>query len=448
MSLLPWSAIEGTLETARPIRACGKVLRAAGLLVDATLPGARLGMSVRLMIPGHSGGVPAEVVSISDGVASLMPLLGVPGLTTGTEVRPVIDDQTVGVGDHLIGRVIDGWGNPLDGGPPLHDRARYPLQPAPLNPMDRGLIEHPLPLGIVAVDGLLTCGEGQRVAILAGAGVGKSTLLGMMARHTGADVTVVGLVGERSREVKRFVDVDLGPEGRKRAVVVAATSNTAAALRIRAARTATAVAEYFRDQGMRVLLLMDSLTRVAMAQRELGLATGEPPTTRGYPPSAFAIIPQLLERAGMGVGVGSITGFYTALLEGDDLGDPIGDAIRATTDGHVLLSRRLAERGHFPAIDVLGSVSRVMPEVVTPDHRDAAAAVRRCLADLREVEELLALGAYERGSVVRFDRALSFADEILTALRQPAEEPRDFTQSCARVAAIGRKIIRAEEARR
>lgn len=448
MTLLPWDAIERTLETARPIRANGKVLRAAGLLVDATLPGARLGMAVRLMIPGHDGGVPAEVVSIADGVASLMPLLGVPGLTTGTEVRPVIDDQTIGVGAQLVGRVIDGWGHPIDGGPPIHDTARYPLQPPPLNPMERGLIEQPLPLGIVAVDGLLTSGEGQRVAILAGAGVGKSTLLGMMARHTAADVTVVGLIGERSREVKRFVDVDLGEEGRRRTVVVAATSNTAAALRIRAARTATAVAEYFRDQGMRVLLLMDSLTRVAMAQRELGLATGEPPTTRGYPPSAFAIIPQLLERAGMGVGGGSITGFYTALLEGDDLGDPIGDAIRATTDGHIVLSRRLAERGHFPAIDVLSSTSRVMPEVVTADHRDAAAAIRRSLADLREVEELLALGAYERGSVARFDRALTFADEILGTLRQPAGEARDFTQSCARINAIGRKLLRSEENRR
>jgi FliI/YscN family ATPase len=378
-----------------------------------------------------------------------MPLLAVPGLTTGTVVRPVIDDQSVGVGSQLIGRVIDGWGHPMDGGPPVHDTARYPLQPPPMNPMERGLIERPLPLGIVAVDGLLSCGEGQRVAILAGAGVGKSTLLGMMARHTSADVTVVGLIGERSREVKRFVDVDLGEEGRKRSVVVAATSNTAAALRIRAARVATSVAEYFRDKGMRVLLLMDSLTRVAMAQRELGLATGEPPTTKGYPPSSFAIIPQLLERAGMGgQGGGSITGFYTALLEGDDLGDPIGDAIRATTDGHIVLSRRLAERGHFPAVDVLASTSRVMPEVVTSDHRDSAAAIRRVLADLREVEELLALGAYERGSVQRFDRALSFTDEIMAMLRQPAGESRDFAQTCARISTIGRKIMRAEEGRR
>jgi FliI/YscN family ATPase len=449
VTLLPWPAIEQTLQEARPIRACGKVLRAAGLLVDATLPGARLGMSVRLMIDGQPGGVPAEVVSLSDGVASLMPLLAVPGLTTGTVVRPVIDDQSVGVGSQLIGRVIDGWGHPMDGGPPVHDTARYPLQPPPMNPMERGLIERPLPLGIVAVDGLLSCGEGQRVAILAGAGVGKSTLLGMMARHTSADVTVVGLIGERSREVKRFVDVDLGEEGRKRSVVVAATSNTAAALRIRAARVATSVAEYFRDKGMRVLLLMDSLTRVAMAQRELGLATGEPPTTKGYPPSSFAIIPQLLERAGMGgQGGGSITGFYTALLEGDDLGDPIGDAIRATTDGHIVLSRRLAERGHFPAVDVLASTSRVMPEVVTSDHRDSAAAIRRVLADLREVEELLALGAYERGSVQRFDRALSFTDEIMAMLRQPAGESRDFAQTCARISTIGRKIMRAEEGRR
>jgi flagellum-specific ATP synthase len=292
--------------------------------------------------------------------------------------------------------------------------------------MERGLIERPLSVGIRAVDGMLTCGEGQRLVIMAGAGVGKSTMLGMMARGTEADVTVVALIGERSREVKSFVQQELGAEGLSRSVVVSSTSNTSVALRIRAARTATAIAEYFRDKGLRVLLLMDSLTRVCMAQRELGLATGEPPTTRGYPPSAFAIIPQLLERAGPGVGGGSITAYYTALLESDDLGDPIGDAIRAVTDGHIVLSRKLADQGHFPAIDVLQSTSRVMSEVVSLPHRQGAADLRRVLANLSEAEELQTFGAYRRGEVPRFDLAMDFALPLRTYLQQQADEDTRF----------------------
>ncbi len=326
---------------------------------------------------------------------------------------------------------------------------RYPLYPLPLNPLERGLVDSTLPVGIRSLDGLLTCGEGQRLVIMAGAGVGKSTLLGMMARNSDADVTVVALIGERSREVKHFVETELRGDGLERSIVISATSNTAVALRIRAAFVATAIAEFFRDQGKRVLLLMDSLTRVCMAQRELGLATGEPPTTRGYPPSAFAIIPRLLERAGPGLQTrgGSITALYTALLESDDLGDPIGDAIRAVTDGHIVLSRRLADRGHFPAIDVLKSVSRVMSEVVSEDHRRAAAVVRRTMADLDEVEDLLSIGGYDRGAVPRFERALEMATQLRTYLRQGSDEDTPTPdQTRQRLFALAQTVREAEGA--
>jgi flagellum-specific ATP synthase len=280
---------------------------------------------------------------------------------------------------------------------------------------------------------------------MAGAGVGKSTLLGMMARNTEADVTVVALIGERSREVKKFVQGELGELGLARSVVVSSTSNTAVALRIRAARVATSIAEYFRDKGLRVLLLMDSLTRVCMAQRELGLATGEPPTTRGYPPSAFDIIPQLLERAGPGTQGGSITACYTALLEGDDLTDPIGDAIRAVTDGHIVLSRKLAEQGHFPAIDVLASTSRVMSEVTTVAHRRAAADVRRVLSDLFEAEELQSVAAYEPGTVPRFDRAMALGPEIRSFLRQRSDDASDFGATENAVLTLGERVRQSEK---
>jgi flagellum-specific ATP synthase len=320
--------------------------------------------------------------------------------------------------------VLDGWGEPIDGlGPIAHREMRMPLDPAPLNPLERGRVDTVLPMGVRAIDGLLTIGAGQRMAILAGAGVGKSTLLGMMCRNTAADVTVIGLIGERGREVKEFVEYDLGADGLRRAVVVAATSDQPGALRIRAAKAAFAVAEFFRDQGKRVLLLLDSLSRVAMAQRELGLAIGEPPATKGYPPSAFAIIPRLLERAGPGTGRGSITALCTTLLEGDDLGDPVGDAVKATTDGHIVLSRAYADRGHFPAIDVLRSVSRVMNNLVTPAQKADAQRIRGLLADYKEVEELATLGAYQRGTVPRFDRALDAWPKVEQWLRQRVDEP-------------------------
>lgn len=446
---LPWALIDHALSEVQPILLSGRVLRVNGLVVEGTLPRARLGMLCRLMVRGEVSGVPAEVVALKEGTCSLMPLRDISGITAGTPIEPVEELSAVPVSPAFVGRVIDAWGNPIDGGRPIRALRRWPLQPPPLNPMDRNMVERPLPMGVTSVDTLLTAGEGQRVVIMAGAGVGKSTLLGMLARNSDADVTIIALVGERSREVKRFVEKELGPEGRERSVVISATSDTAVALRIRAAYAATSLAEYFRDEGKRVLLLMDSLTRVCMAQRELGLATGEPPTTRGYPPSAFAIIPRLLERAGQGARTGSITAFYTALLEGDDLADPIGDAIRAVTDGHIVLSRDLADRGHFPAIDVLASTSRVMSDVVDAEHRRAAASVRRLAADLREARELLAFGAYKPGEVARFDKALELEASLRELLVQASEgDHRRFDQDRQRLIQLAQRFEGKREAPR
>lgn len=440
MTMMPWHEIDLALERVEPISLLGRVVRVNGLVVEGTLPRARLGMSCRLMVRDEPDGIPAEVVALKDGSCSLMPLRGIAGITAGTPIEPVEELSGVGVSDQMIGRVIDAWGNPIDGGRPIRMLRRAPLHPPPLNPMERSMVDRPLAMGVSAIDTMLTVGEGQRVVIMAGAGVGKSTLLGMLTRSSEADVTIVALIGERSREVKRFVEKELG-EGLQRAIVVSATSDTAVALRIRAAFAATALAEHFRDQGKRVLLLMDSLTRVCMAQRELGLATGEPPTTRGYPPSAFAIIPKLLERAGQGTRGGSITAFYTALLEGDDLGDPIGDAIKAVTDGHIVLSRQIAERGQFPAIDILASTSRVMSDVVGLEHRRAAATVRRLIADLKEVRELQSFGAYKPGDVPRFDRALSFEQALGQLLEQASEgEERPFEAERTRLVALAKAV--------
>jgi flagellum-specific ATP synthase len=408
------------LESAPTIRATGMVQSMRGLLVDGTLPGAQLGMLCDILIPGRP--VPAEVVSVRENGVSLMPLKGVSGIAAGTEIRAGNTRPTVGVHREMLGRVLDGWGNPIDGKGPLTCIQRYPLEPDAINPMIRPRVTQAQHVGIRAIDTMLAVGRGQRLSIMAGSGVGKSTLLGMMARYSNADVKVIALIGERSREVRHFVDADLGVEGLRNSVVVAATSNMAAALRIRAAKTATAIAEFYRDQGLTVLLLMDSLTRVCMAQRELGLSTGEPPTTRGYPPSAFAIIPTLLERAGTGPIGGSITGFYTVFLEGDDQNDPIGDAVRAVTDGHIVLDRGLANRGRYPAIDILSSTSRVMSEVTSAEHRQAALVIRRSLADLQEAQELQELGAYEQGNVPRLDRAMKHQEGLRALLQQSLDE--------------------------
>ncbi|MBT9559808.1 MAG: FliI/YscN family ATPase [Myxococcales bacterium] len=469
--LLPRDVIQSALGSVPTASLQGRVSRVAGLLVEGTLPGARLGMMAML-----DGRVPAEVVALRDGSASLMPLGGVGGVGAGVSIRASASTPSIRVGPHVLGRVMDGWGRPLDGlGPigPVRGQKSLPgwaesprllealhaggvdagdtpmpLDPDPLNPLERGRVETPLPMGIRVLDGLLTTGAGQRMAVLAGAGVGKSTLLAQMCKNTAADVTVIGLIGERGREVKEFVEKDLGPDAMKRATLVVATSDQPGALRIRAAKAAFAVAEYFRDRGLSVLLLVDSLSRVAMAQRELGLAIGEPPATKGYPPSAFAIIPRLLERAGPGpcvsrgdvVAGGSITAFCTTLLEGDDLGDPVGDAVKATTDGHIVLSRSLADRGHFPAIDTLRSVSRVMNQLASPEHRRLARTIRGLLADHREVEELATIGAYQRGTVPKFDRALDAWPRIEAWLRQEVEETVGWAETLASLGSLVREV--------
>lgn len=433
--MLPMAELKHAIADVPARLATGRVSRIAGLIAEGTLPNARLGMLAELEAPGGAR-VPAEVVAVTPRGVALMPLGGVGGITAGSRIIAAHSAPTVRTGNGLLGRVVDAWCQPIDGRGAISLTElpwRSPLDPAPLNPLERGLVDTVLPIGVRVLDGLLTIGAGQRMAILAGAGVGKSTLLAMMVKQSAADVVVVGLIGERGREVKEFVERDLGAEGMTRAVVVAATSDQPGALRIRAAKVATAIAEAFRDQGKRVLLLLDSLSRVAMAQRELGLAVGEPPATKGYPPSAFAIIPRLLERAGPGLAStgGSITAFYTALLEGDDLGDPVGDAVKATTDGHIVLSRSLADRGHFPAVDVLKSVSRVMSGIVDPKHRASAQTLRALMADHREVEELATIGAYQRGAVPRFDRALAHWPRVEGWLRQSDAHgaPPTFTDS-------------------
>jgi FliI/YscN family ATPase len=343
---------------------------------------------------------------------------------------------TAPAGEALLGRVIDGLGRPIDGLGPFGDVDACPLHPPPLNPLAREPIVTPLGTGVRAIDSLLTAGRGQRFGVFGGSGVGKSTLLGMMARNTAADIAVIGLVGERGREVRGFIEHDLGPEGLARSVVIASTSDSPPLVRLRAGFLATAIAEYFRDQGRHVLLMMDSVTRFAMAQREVGLAAGEPPTTKGYPPSVFALLPNLLERAGNLRGHGSITGIYTVLVEGDDTNEPIADSVRAILDGHIVLSRELASRNHYPAIDILQSVSRTMPDVTAVDHRLKAGEVRQWMATLRDSEDLVSVGAYVKGSSPRIDAALERRDRIERFLVQPANEASALDDSIAALMAL------------
>jgi flagellum-specific ATP synthase len=336
------------------------------------------------------------------------------------------------VGGELLGRVIDGLGRPLDGRGPIVTGEVRSIYNAPPNPLERRRITEPIVTGIRSIDTLLTCGKGQRVGIFAGSGVGKSVTLGMIARNTSADVNVIALVGERGREVAEFVDRELGQEGLRRSVVVVATSDQASLIRLKAAFMATTIAEYFRDRGLDVMLLMDSVTRLAMAQREVGLAIGEPPTTKGYTPSVFAMLPKLLERAG-NARKGSITGLYTVLVEGDDMTEPVADAVRSILDGHIVLSRRLASAGHYPAVDVLESVSRVMPVITTPEHQKAVHRLVDMMATYREAEDLVNIGAYVKGSNPRIDEALKNWDRIREFLRQGSDEKEDFDRSIAQL---------------
>ncbi len=402
------------VNTAPLIRVTGRLVQAVGPLLEAELPGVMVGACVTI-----EPGVLAEVVGFRNRRALLMPLASTDGIAFGAKVASRDDAITVNVGEGLLGRVLDGLGRPMDEGPPIPPTHRRRISADAPAAMRRALISRPIATGVRVIDGMLTLGRGQRISIMAGSGVGKSTLLGMLARNMQADVNVVCLIGERGREVREFIEHSLGPEGMARSVVVVVTSEQSPALQVKGAFLATTLAEYFRDQGKDVLLMMDSITRLALAQRQIGLAAGEPPTTRGFTPSVFALMPRLLERAGAGADGGSITGIYTVLIEGDDVHDPVGDAVRGIVDGHIVLSRKLASHGHYPAVDVLASLSRLMDRVVTPNHRKAASRTRDLMATWEENEELIRLGAYRKGSSAAVDEALEKLPRIKEFLKQP-----------------------------
>lgn len=432
MGLINMEQLDGTLRRMEPVRVRGKVVRAAGMVIEARLPQVSVGDVCRVET-GEGRSFRAQVVGITDTTALLMPFTTMEGVRAGSPVSVCSDGNRLHVGEGLLGRVLDAELQPVDGGAPVDAPHTVTLQGQVPNAMDRRRIMDALPLGIRVIDAFLTCGEGQRIGVMAGPGVGKSVLLGMLARHAHADVNVVALVGERGREVREFIERDLKAQGLARSVVVVATSDSAPLLRVRAALAATAVAEFFRARGKKVLLMLDSLTRVAMAQREIGLAVGEPPTSKGYPPSVFALMPRLLERAGNDAGFGSITGFYTVLAEGDDLSDPVADSARSLLDGHIVLSRKLANQGHFPAVDVLSSVSRVMTDVVTQDHQQAARAAREVLSTYAEHADLVELGAYQRGTNPQLDHALACLDGLRAFCRQDAADVTTMKDSLARL---------------
>ncbi|MEZ5290642.1 MAG: FliI/YscN family ATPase [Vicinamibacterales bacterium] len=409
------------LRDADAVPVFGHVTRVVGLVVESQGPRARVGDVCQLRRADGQPPLPVEVVGFRDGRLLSVPLGDTSGIRPGDRIVSQRGVLSLPAGEALLGRVIDGLGRPLDGLGPLDVPDRAPLRPAALNPLDRDPVVAPVGTGVRAIDAMLTCGRGQRMGLFGGSGVGKSTLLGMMARGTAADVVVLALVGERGREVRSFLEHDLGPTGLARSVVVVSTSDSPPLVRLRAAYGATALAEYFRDRGKHVLLMMDSVTRFAMAQREVGLAAGEPPTAKGYPPSVFALLPGLLERAGNVRGRGSITALYTVLVEGDDTNEPIADAVRGILDGHIVLSRDLAGRNHYPAIDILASISRTMPDVTDVAHRQRAADVRDWLATLRDTEDLVSVGAYVRGSTPRIDKALDRRDAVMSFLCQPSD---------------------------
>jgi FliI/YscN family ATPase len=413
ISLEPYIA---EVDRVSPFRWTGQVTEVIGLLIESRGPSVAIGDFCEV---ATAGGRPirTQVIGFRDGRVLSMPLEEIDGLQLGDVVTARSEDARVEVGRGLLGRVIDGFGKPMDGGPPIEAQDAYPLHGVPANPLNREHITEPLVTGIRAIDSLLPCGKGQRIGIFGGSGVGKSTLLGSMSRHNSADVSVIAMIGERNREVRGFIENELGPEGRRRSVVVVATSERPAPLRVRACYVALAVAEYFRDQGAAVLLVMDSVTRLAMAQREIGLAAGEPPSQKGYTPSVFNLLPKVLERAG-NFARGSITGFFTVLVEGDDFNEPISDALRAILDGHIILTRQLAVAGHYPAIDILHSVSRLTSAIATPRQKEAATKLRQAMAAYRDAEDLIQLGAYVAGTNPALDASIRLRPELLEFLRQ------------------------------
>lgn len=407
----------------------GKVTEVNGMLIKGYLPGASVGSIVKIIPNGIEKHFLAEVVGFKDKHVLMMGLNEMRGVALGSKIVLARQVATVRAGEELLGRVVDGLGHPLDDKDEIENFREIPLYSEVRNPLARRPIREPIDLGIRAINGPLTAGLGQRVAIMAGSGVGKSVLLGMMARNTNADVNVIAMIGERGREVREFIEHDLGPEGMARSVVVCVTSDQSPLLRMRGAYVATSLAEYFCSLGKNVLLMMDSVTRFAMAQREIGLSTGEPPSQKGYTPSVFATLPKLLERAGSFEGEGSITGFYTTLVEGDDMNDPIGDSVRSIVDGHIVLSRALAQKGHFPAIDVMQSASRVMRAVASPEHVKLAQKLRETLAVYKDAEDLINIGAYKPGSNPKIDKAVKVIDAVNDFLKQRVEDPTNYTQT-------------------
>ncbi len=419
----------------RFIKYTGNITKVSGLTIESNGPMASIGELCQIYPHDKEIPIPAEVVGFKDDKVLLMPLGEMEGIASGSTV--VANDKTlkVNVGNALIGRVLDGLGNPIDGKGPLNTNSYYSVLNSPPNPLERTLIDEPLSVGVKAIDGLLTCGKGQRIGIFAGSGVGKSTLMGMISRNSTADVNVIGLIGERGREVREFIENDLKEEGLKKSVVVVATSDQPALIRVKGALVATAIAEYFRDRGNNVMLLMDSLTRFAMAQREIGLAIGEPPVTRGFTPSVFAVMPKLLERAGTSP-KGTITGFYTVLVDGDDLNEPVTDMVRSIIDGHIVLSRKLANQNHYPAIDILGSVSRVMPNIVSKEQLEMSNAIKDILAVYKESEDLINIGAYKHGTNKKVDLAIELIEYINNFLVQETEKAYTFDETLAIVSEI------------
>ena len=427
--MIDFSACIEAVKQAPAITVGGRIRQVIGLVMESLGPGIPIGSICEVSALKGAKHIPAEVVGFREGRVLLMPLGDMRGIEPGCSIRLVHDQAQIPVSSALLGRVIDGLGNPADGkGPLLSDRF-YPLYSEPLNPMERRRISEPVDVGVRAINGLLTLGKGQRIGIMAGSGVGKSTLLGMIARHTAADISVIALIGERGRELREFIERDLGPEGLARSVVVVATSDQPPLVRMRGAYMAMAIAEYFRDLGRDVIFMMDSVTRFAMSSREVGLAIGEPPTSRGYTPSVFAQLPKLLERAGTCEHKGSITGIYTVLVEGDDMNEPIADAVRSIVDGHIILSRDLASQGLYPAIEVMHSVSRCMRDVVSEEQVAGAMQLSEIMATYRRSEDLINIGAYARGSNQKIDKAISMIDRINSYLRQPVNERVSLEES-------------------
>jgi flagellum-specific ATP synthase len=439
------------VERTEPIRYIGRVDRVQGLLIESTGPQAVVGEVCQIELTPDGPMVWGEVVGLKGRTVQLMPFTEIDGIQVGSRVIASGTTLSVPVGDELLGRVVGPLGRAVDGRGDINSRTLYPVLATPPDPLERHPIREQLVTGVRAIDGMVATGKGQRLGIFSGSGIGKSTLVGMIARNTRADVNVIALIGERGREVREFLENDLGPEGLARSVVVVSTSNTPPLARLRGAFVATAIAEYFRDQGNDVMLLFDSVTRFARAQREIGLATGEAPATRGFPPSVFSILPKLLERSGTSAR-GSITGFYSILVEGDDMDEPISDTVRGILDGHLVLTRRLAQRYHYPAIDVLGSVSRLANKVTSDEFQEAAGYVRRMLATHREAEDLINVGAYAKGSNAEIDEAIDTLPAINDFLRQrineraPIEETRSQMLSIAGLETVQPQPEASEEA--